>query len=57
MRYQHPDQPPTTKQRIAEAVRCDSAGRARCVECGRIFDLTDERDAEEWAYGHDCEAS
>jgi hypothetical protein len=26
-----------------------------CPECGRIFDLTDETDAEEWAYGHDCE--
>jgi ferredoxin-like protein FixX len=28
---------------------------AACVECGRRFDLTDETDAEEWAYGHDCE--
>lgn len=27
-----------------------------CVECGRIFDLTVEADAEELAYGHDCEA-
>lgn len=26
-----------------------------CAECGRVFDLTDETDAEEWAYGHDCE--
>ena len=26
-----------------------------CPECGRIFDLLDETDAEEWAYGHDCE--
>ena len=26
-----------------------------CVECERVFDLTDEADAEEWAYGHDCE--
>ena len=26
-----------------------------CPECGRKFDLTDEDDAEEWAYGHDCE--
>lgn len=31
--------------------------RRRCPECGRIFDLGDEIDAEEWAYGHDCEAS
>jgi len=29
--------------------------KATCPECGRIFDLTDETDAEEWAYGHDCE--
>lgn len=28
---------------------------ATCVECGRVFDLSDENDAEEWAYGHDCE--
>jgi hypothetical protein len=28
---------------------------ARCVECGRVFDLSDEDDAEEWFYGHDCE--
>jgi len=28
----------------------------RCPECGRVFDLTDETDATEWAYGHDCEA-
>lgn len=28
---------------------------AQCVECGRVFDLLDETDAEEWAYGHDCE--
>lgn len=29
--------------------------KAKCSECGRVFDLTDETDAEEWAYGHDCE--
>lgn len=29
--------------------------RARCGECGRVFDLTDATDADEWAYGHDCE--
>jgi len=27
-----------------------------CTECGRVFDLTDRRDAEEWHYGHDCES-
>lgn len=26
-----------------------------CPECSRTFDLTDENDADEWAYGHDCE--
>lgn len=29
--------------------------RARCAECGRVFDLADEDDAAEWSYGHDCE--
>jgi hypothetical protein len=32
------------------------ARRARCHECGRVFDLADTTDAEEWHYGHDCEA-
>jgi hypothetical protein len=27
----------------------------QCVECHRVFDLFDETDSEEWAYGHDCE--
>jgi hypothetical protein len=26
----------------------------RCPECGRVFDLLEETDAEEWTYGHDC---
>lgn len=26
-----------------------------CPECNRKFDLLNELDAEEWAYGHDCE--
>lgn len=26
-----------------------------CVECRRTFDLTDEVQAEEWHFGHDCE--
>lgn len=30
--------------------------KAKCQECERVFDLTDETDAEEWAYGHDCES-
>ncbi len=28
---------------------------AQCYECGRIFDLLQEDQAEEWFYGHDCE--
>jgi hypothetical protein len=30
--------------------------KARCKECGRTFDLSDEDQAEEWFYGHDCES-
>lgn len=26
-----------------------------CSECGRVFDLLNETDAQEFAYGHDCE--
>lgn len=29
--------------------------KVQCPECGRTFDLTDPTDAEEAAYGHDCE--
>jgi hypothetical protein len=28
---------------------------ATCIECNRAFNLADEDDAAEWAYGHDCE--
>jgi hypothetical protein len=28
---------------------------ATCGECGRKFDLTDEEQAGEWYFGHDCE--
>lgn len=28
---------------------------AKCQECGRVFNLLDETEAEEYAYGHDCE--
>lgn len=30
--------------------------KTKCVECGRVFDLLNEDDANEWYYGHDCEA-
>ncbi len=26
-----------------------------CPECGRVFDLMNEDDAQEFYYGHDCE--
>jgi len=29
--------------------------KAKCIECSRVFDLLDTNDANEWAYGHDCE--
>jgi len=28
----------------------------KCVECKREFDMLNEVDADEWLYGHDCEA-
>jgi hypothetical protein len=43
-------------------IRCDyckqydcEEPRAKCRECDRVFDLANAADAEEWAYGHDCE--
>lgn len=30
--------------------------KTKCVECDRVFDLLNETDAQEWYYGHDCEA-
>lgn len=32
------------------------AFHASCPECGRLFNLLNEDDAAELAYGHDCEA-
>lgn len=32
-------------------------GEAQCYECGRIFNLLIEKQAEEWHYGHDCEVT
>jgi len=33
-----------------------SHSEAKCVECGRVFRLLDEDEANEWFYGHDCES-
>lgn len=30
---------------------------AKCIECSKEFDLTNEDQAAEWFYGHECEAS
>jgi hypothetical protein len=27
-----------------------------CVECERVFDMTNTVDSNEWSFGHDCEA-
>jgi hypothetical protein len=32
------------------------AATRKCVECKREFDMLNEVDADEWLYGHDCEA-
>lgn len=29
--------------------------KRKCPECGRVFDLSDEDDADEFYNGHDCE--
>ncbi len=28
--------------------------KPECVECGRVFDLFNPTDSEEWSAGHDC---
>lgn len=30
-------------------------GVVTCPECDRRFDLFHQKDADEWAHGHDCE--
>ncbi len=29
--------------------------KRQCPECERVFNMLDDDDASEWAYGHDCE--
>lgn len=42
----------------AELVVVSPAGPCvQCAECGRRFDLGRPADADEWTYGHDCEAA
>ena len=33
------------------------ATKVTCPECSRVFDLTNETDAAEWGFGHDCDPS
>jgi hypothetical protein len=39
----------------AENVRERATLSSTCSECWRVFDLLDDTDAQEHAYGHDCE--
>ena len=47
------------REAVRKAIKRDTAWQRpherTCVECDRVFDLTNDEDAEEWAYGHDCE--
>ena len=27
----------------------------KCAECGRVFDMFNDAEMEEWEFGHDCE--
>lgn len=38
-----------------ESVSVRVQTKAKCVECGRVFDLLDEDEASEFYGGHDCE--
>ena len=29
--------------------------KTKCLACGRVFNMLNEVDAEEWYFGHDCE--
>lgn len=46
-------EPPT--RRVARDLNPGDTFTVRCPECDRLFDLCDEVDAAELAYGHDCE--
>lgn len=40
---------------VVAPVKTVPGPKARCPECGRVFDLTNEADADEFYNGHDCE--
>lgn len=41
--------------RLLKGAGLIASTNAKCYECGRVFDLTNETDASEWSFGHDCE--
>jgi hypothetical protein len=53
MRYRYEDPEEWGSNPHREALK--QMNVRRCVECGRVFDLTNDDDAAEWVYGHDCE--
>jgi hypothetical protein len=46
----------STVHALSEPPAALAALTARCRECDRVFDLSDDIDAGEWLHGHDCEA-
>ena len=50
------DDPEEMKRIMARTMSNMNMTDAKCYECGRIFDLLNEKQANEWHYGHDCEA-
>jgi len=47
---------PVTEPKPEPAIAKPNLRRV-CVECGRVFDMFDANDADEWHHGHDCEAT
>jgi len=43
------------KDKSAEIKWLVVASQETCGECGRVFNMLDEIDAEEATFGHDCE--
>lgn len=42
---------------VDERLNRPGLGYGECGDCGRTFDLLDEVEAAEFAYGHDCDGS
>jgi hypothetical protein len=43
------------EERVVDEQPLTIVPRDTCPECGRVFDLTNATDADEWFNGHDCE--